>query len=241
VDTDGGGDLCDNCPTRRNPSQADADDDGVGDVCDDCPSVANPNQRDRDGDAVGDACDNCPDSGNADQVDADGDDVGDACAPAGNDNSNDNGSTPPVEPPAPRPSPTLQIQRPGGGDSVSEWDEATFQVVLVAPDGTTQDVTKSPDLTWSTTCGGFVEGGFFTPPAVNESVACTVTAMLPDADGQVAEGTIEITVLRAEPCKPDRLCGSSCGCTPGSAFGLLTGLGIVVLRFIPRTKRRDRR
>ncbi len=43
------------------------------------------------------------------------------------------------------------------------------------------------------------------------------------------------------PRLSDRLCGSSCGCTPGSAFGLLTGLGIAVLRFIPRTKRRDRR
>jgi hypothetical protein len=44
-----------------------------------------------------------------------------------------------------------------------------------------------------------------------------------------------------DPGLPDRLCGPGCGCTSGSPFALLTGLGIAVLRFLPRTKWRDRR
>jgi len=46
--------------------------------------------------------------------------------------------------------------------------------------------------------------GFAAHPPANESVACTVTAMLPDEDDQVAEGTVEITVLRPKAYKQDR-------------------------------------
>ncbi|HEX5042888.1 MAG TPA: FG-GAP-like repeat-containing protein [Candidatus Polarisedimenticolaceae bacterium] len=35
---DGVGDVCDNCPERNNPAQADADDDGAGDICDCAPA-----------------------------------------------------------------------------------------------------------------------------------------------------------------------------------------------------------
>jgi hypothetical protein len=89
----------DNCPSARNPSQADVDMDGLGDACDpcrldptndtdgdgvcgdadNCPTVGNAIQADADTDGVGDACDNCPVHANGDQTDADGDGLGDPC------------------------------------------------------------------------------------------------------------------------------------------------------------------
>ena len=66
----------DNCPADYNPTQNDADSDGIGDLCDDCP--ADPD-NDVDGDLVCGDVDNCPTIANAGQEDADGDGVGDAC------------------------------------------------------------------------------------------------------------------------------------------------------------------
>jgi hypothetical protein len=78
-DTDGVGNVCDNCPADANADQADPDGDGLGDVCDNCPDTPNMDQTDADVDSVGDACDNCPADVNPDQADADLDGVGDIC------------------------------------------------------------------------------------------------------------------------------------------------------------------
>ena len=108
TDSDGDGNLCDNCPGVSNANQLDSDADGVGDACDfddidfdgrvnavdNCPDVYNPNQveagggssrgeacsgsGDRDGDGQQDRLDNCVRTSNAAQVDTDNDGVGDA-------------------------------------------------------------------------------------------------------------------------------------------------------------------
>ncbi|KAA3637035.1 MAG: T9SS C-terminal target domain-containing protein [Calditrichaeota bacterium] len=104
TDSDGYGDLCDNCPTNANSDQVDTDHDGIGDACDDCTdsdwdgygdvgfplnttcigedncsNFPNPGQEDEDVDGVGDACDGCPSTYNPDQQDIDLDRIPDAC------------------------------------------------------------------------------------------------------------------------------------------------------------------
>lgn len=49
-------DASDNCPSDYNVFQQDADTDGFGDVCDNC-SLANPGQEDCNSNSVGDVCD----------------------------------------------------------------------------------------------------------------------------------------------------------------------------------------
>jgi hypothetical protein len=77
LDSDGVGDLCDNCPEVYNPIQTeDTDGDGVGDPCDECP---NDPDNDIDEDGICGDVDNCPDAYNPNQEDGDGDDIGDLC------------------------------------------------------------------------------------------------------------------------------------------------------------------
>jgi subtilisin family serine protease len=57
----------------------DSDADGIPDVCDNCPTVANPTQANGDGDPEPDACDNCPNDYNPTQSDFDHDGEGDRC------------------------------------------------------------------------------------------------------------------------------------------------------------------
>ena len=100
LDEDSIGDVCDNCPDRFNPSQAD-DQDAFGDDCDNCPVSFNPDQNDgtrtrlamhattarmkeinpgrRRRRRFQDACDNCVYEFNQDQADSDGDGWGDLC------------------------------------------------------------------------------------------------------------------------------------------------------------------
>jgi hypothetical protein len=201
----------------------DDDDDRVGNLCDNCRDEANTDQADADGDRDGDTCDNCPTVANSNQSDANGDGVGDACAP--------------TEPPPGRPTdlPTLEIRRPiGAGDTIGEWEDARFVVLLIAVDGTVTDVSENDDLVLSSACGGFFEGPVLSPPAVNQSITCEITATL-SIDAQRISDTMTVNI-HVDRCKNGRACGASCGCTPGSAFGMLTGLGLLALRLLPRPR-----
>jgi hypothetical protein len=70
------GDACDNCYTKPNASQTDADGDGYGDACDTC---SGPGPLDSDGDNVCDINDNCPFIDNPGQEDENNDGYGDPC------------------------------------------------------------------------------------------------------------------------------------------------------------------
>jgi hypothetical protein len=98
-DSDGVGNVCDNCAFTPNADQTDTDGDGAGDACDDdddddgfpdtsdaCPleygtAVYPPYEGcpDTDGDGWADTGDNCPNDYDPDQVDTDGDGAGDVC------------------------------------------------------------------------------------------------------------------------------------------------------------------
>jgi hypothetical protein len=76
IDNDGVPDDADNCSNIANTGQADADSDGRGDVCDDCPF---DNEDDLDSDGICGNEDNCPLDTNSDQLNNDGDGLGDVC------------------------------------------------------------------------------------------------------------------------------------------------------------------
>ena len=101
-DLDGVEEFRDNCPQLTNADQADADTDGLGDLCDDCtdtdfdgfgdpgfpastceidhcPGLYTVTNQDTDGDGIGNDCDNCPDVANPGQEDEDHNLIGDAC------------------------------------------------------------------------------------------------------------------------------------------------------------------
>ncbi len=116
TDSDGVGDVDDNCPRVENAEQLDFDGDGDGDACDDdidgdsvlnvddnCPRVPNAEQTDEDGNGVGDVCegdadgdgvddadDNCPLVPNDCQWDYDDDGLGNSCDPDIDDDGVDN-------------------------------------------------------------------------------------------------------------------------------------------------------
>jgi hypothetical protein len=124
---------------------------------------------------------------------------------------------------------------PPEADSISEWRNAEFQVVLRQADGTATDVTGSLDLSWDTSCGGSFDGGTFTPPAVNQSGPCEITATFNAGDDVLMTDTVTVNI-QVDHCRNGRACGISCGCTPGSAFALITLLGLIALRLLPRPR-----
>jgi len=128
---------------------------------------------------------------------------------------------------------TLEIQPPDG--DVSEWLDAEFQVLLIDAEGTATDVTDSLNLSWRTSCGGSFDGGTFTPPAINQSGPCEITATLNTGDGESLSDAVVVNII-VDRCRRSPACGATCGCTPGSAFGLLIGLGLIALRLLPRPR-----
>lgn len=84
TDSDGVGDLTDNCVNDANADQADSDGDGVGDVCDACDG--NDGSGDADNDGVCDSADPCPNDANDD---SDGDGMCDSDDPCPSDATND--------------------------------------------------------------------------------------------------------------------------------------------------------
>jgi len=93
LDTDGIPDGSDNCPTLRNPDQANLDGDALGDACDPdddndgVPDTKDAFPRDRtewldtDRDGIGNNRDNCASVANPTQANLDSDALGDACDP----------------------------------------------------------------------------------------------------------------------------------------------------------------
>jgi PKD repeat protein len=76
----------DNCPATPNTDQLDLDSDGLGNVCDDCPfDTAN----DIDSDTICGDIDNCPATPNTDQLDLDSDGLGNLCDGCPADAAND--------------------------------------------------------------------------------------------------------------------------------------------------------
>lgn len=85
-DVDGVCGSADNCPSKANPDQQDADTDGLGDACDTCPFDT---INDADADGLCGNVDNCPQSYNPGQSDGDGDAYGDVCDACPTDTGND--------------------------------------------------------------------------------------------------------------------------------------------------------
>lgn len=83
LDKNGKGDVCDQDEAYRKKN--DTDQDGLLDASDNCPTVKNPDQADGDNDGIGNACDNCPVIRNGDQADLNGNKIGDACEDADGD------------------------------------------------------------------------------------------------------------------------------------------------------------